>query len=206
MNDEELKKIIGETIGNNDPFWNEPVYTVVKKIIELPNENEITIAKLLNYDPKEAFVDPLTQGKISNLIKEVCKKINIDLVRTGNKFIGLAYNVQYKKVKLDLESSYLGDKELKKIVEEIIGNNDPFWNEPVYNIVKKIIDLPEGTETTVSKLLGDTTNTYTKFMFEINKFVTKVCEKINIKLDKSNYENAVMGLPHNIPFKKISIK
>ena len=72
--------------------------------------------------------------------------------------------------------------------------------------MKKIIDLPEGTETTVSKLLGDTTNTYTKFMFEINKIVTKVCEKINIKLDKSNYKNAVIGLPHNIPFKKISIK
>ena len=31
------------------------------------------------------------------------------------------------------------DEELKKLVEEVIGNNDPFWNIPVYEIVKKII-------------------------------------------------------------------
>lgn len=101
--DIKLKKIVEEVIGNNDPYWNEPVYTVVKKIIELPNESEITIAKLLNYDPKEAFVEPLTQGRISNLIIEVCKKINIGLEEISDEFIGLAYNVQYKKVKLNLE-------------------------------------------------------------------------------------------------------
>lgn len=101
--DIKLKKIVEEVIGNNDPYWNEPVYTVVKKIIELPNESEITIAKLLNYDPKEAFVEPLTQGQISNLIMEVCKKINIGLEEISDEFIGLAYNVQYKKVKLNLE-------------------------------------------------------------------------------------------------------
>lgn len=39
------------------------------------------------------------------------------------------------------------DEELKKLVEEVIGNNDPFWNIPVYETVKKIIDLPDGTET-----------------------------------------------------------
>ena len=27
----------------------------------------------------------------------------------------------------------MNDKELKKIVEETVGSNDPFWNEPVYN-------------------------------------------------------------------------
>lgn len=99
--DIKLKKIVEEVIGNNDPYWNEPVYTVVKKIIELPNESKITIAKLLDYDPKEAFVEPLTQGQISNLIIEVCKKINIGLEEISDEFIGLAYNVQYKKVKLN---------------------------------------------------------------------------------------------------------
>lgn len=98
------------------------------------------------------------------------------------------------------------DEELKKIVEEVIGNNDPFWNLPVYNIVKKIIDLPEGTETTISKLLDDTTNSYNKFMFEINKIVTEVCKKIKIQLDKSNHKNAVVGLPYNIPFVKKTLK
>ena len=35
----------------------------------------------------------------------------------------------------------MNNEELKKIVEETIGNNDPYWNEPVFNVVKKIIDL-----------------------------------------------------------------
>ena len=29
MSDEELKKIIEETVGNNDPYWNEPAFNVV---------------------------------------------------------------------------------------------------------------------------------------------------------------------------------
>lgn len=95
------------------------------------------------------------------------------------------------------------DEELKKIIEEVIGNNDPFLNEPVYNIVKKIINLPEGAETTISKLLGDTSNSYDKFMFDIEDSVTKVCEKINIKLDKSKYKGAIVGLPFCIPFEKV---
>ena len=36
----------------------------------------------------------------------------------------------------------MSDEELKKIIEETVGNNDPYWNEPAFNIVKKIIDLP----------------------------------------------------------------
>jgi hypothetical protein len=32
----------------------------------------------------------------------------------------------------------MSNEELKKIVEEVIGNNDPFWNEPVFEVVKKI--------------------------------------------------------------------
>lgn len=48
----------------------------------------------------------------------------------------------------------MSNEELKKIVEEVIGNNDPFWNEPVFEVVKKIIEMPNGTESSVSKLLG----------------------------------------------------
>ena len=46
----------------------------------------------------------------------------------------------------------MSDKELKKIIEETVGNNDPYWNEPAFNIVKKIIDLPENAETSIYKL------------------------------------------------------
>lgn len=95
----------------------------------------------------------------------------------------------------------MNDERLKKIIEEIIGNNDPFWNEPVYKVVRKICDLPEGEETTISKLLGDSNYT-SKQLFDIHSCVNKVCEKLNIKLDFSSNHNKVGGLPYNLPFKK----
>lgn len=96
----------------------------------------------------------------------------------------------------------MNNEELKKIVEETIGNNDPYWNEPVFNIVKKIIDLPENTESAISELVDSDNKTDNKFMFEINKSVTEVCEKINIILDKSKHNGQFIGLPFNISFIK----
>lgn len=96
----------------------------------------------------------------------------------------------------------MSDEELKKIVEETIGNNDPYWNEPVFNVVKKIIALPENSETTISKLVDDDKKLNSKFMFEINKAVTEVCKKININLDKSKHDGQIIGLPFNISFVK----
>lgn len=96
----------------------------------------------------------------------------------------------------------MNDEELKKIVEETIGNNDPYWNEPVFDVVKKIIDLPENTETTISQLIDSNNKSDSKFMFEINKSVTEVCEKIDITLDKSKHSGQIIGLPFNISFIK----
>lgn len=91
------------------------------------------------------------------------------------------------------------DEELKKLVEEVIGNNDPFWNIPVYEIVKKIIDLPDGTETSITKLLNNSQFT-SKQLFDINHIVIKVCKKININLDFSKNDGKIGGLPYNLPF------
>ena len=101
----------------------------------------------------------------------------------------------------------MSDEELKKIVEETIGNNDPYWNEPVLNIVKKIIEMPENTETSISKLVNGEYNN--KAMFDINKTVTKIFEKlvimlngkrVRIILDKSKHAGQIIGLPYNISF------
>lgn len=94
------------------------------------------------------------------------------------------------------------DEELKKIVEETIGNNDPLFNDSVFDIVRKIIKLPEGTEITVNQLLGDIYPRDTNFMFEVDNFVAKVCEKLNIILDKSKHDGQDIGLPFNISFIK----
>ena len=61
----------------------------------------------------------------------------------------------------------MSDKELKKIIEETVGNNDPYWNEPAFNVVKKIIDLPENAETSIYKLCDNDNKSNSKFMFKI---------------------------------------
>ena len=81
----------------------------------------------------------------------------------------------------------------------MIGNNDPYWNEPVYTVVKKIIDLPDGTETTIIKLLNNSQYT-SKQLFEIYNSVLNVCNKIDIILDSSKLKGRITGLPYSIPF------
>lgn len=91
------------------------------------------------------------------------------------------------------------DEELKKIVEEVIGNNDPFWNIPVYETVKKIIDLPDGTETSITKLLNNSQFT-SKQLFDIYTCVNRVCKRMDIVLDFGRENAKVDGLLYNLPF------
>ena len=99
----------------------------------------------------------------------------------------------------------MSDEELKKIIEETVGNNDPYWNEPAFNVVKKIIDLPENAETSIYKLCDNNNKSNSKFMFKIYDTVIKACKKINITLDYSKYSKQFVGLPFNIRFIKKSL-
>lgn len=87
-----------EAVDNKDANYKDQVYTILKKIIDLPSETITTITDLINYNPKETFVDPLTQGQISRLVKETCKKLNIELEENRDDFGGLAYYYQFKKI------------------------------------------------------------------------------------------------------------
>lgn len=79
--------------------------------------------------------------------------------------------------------------------------------EEIINIlIKKIIELPEGTETTTFKLLQDSNVPYNKEnLFEIHNKLRKKAQEHNILLDSSVYDGRAVGLPHNIPFIKKSL-
>lgn len=102
ITDENLKKMIDELINNGEyngddvSYYNRTVYDIIKKIIDLPNGTTTTIANLINYNPNEKFIEPLTQGKISFLVNEICKRLNIKLERNKDKFGGLAYYYEFK--------------------------------------------------------------------------------------------------------------
>lgn len=119
---EDLKKIINEVIEKNDKEWEKPVCEIVKKIIDLPEGVDTTIANLINYNPEKEIIDPLTQGKIANLVVNVCKKMNIGLVLTEDGFGGLAYSYHFKKDRVfsqdELKEFFyhpMNEKELEKI-------------------------------------------------------------------------------------------
>lgn len=125
INDENLKTIIEEIIGNNDPYLNTPVCDIMKKVINLPNETTTTIADLINYNPNETFVEPLTQGQIKKCVKETCKKLNIELEENKDDFGELAYYQKFKKVNNDKVKSYM-EKFINKPVPELSDEEKEF--------------------------------------------------------------------------------
>ena len=94
----------------------------------------------------------------------------------------------------------MNDVQLKKIIEECVGNNDPYWNNPVYEVVKKIINMSDGEESSVGKLLSNINDYGSTQLFDIDNTVTEVCNKLGIKLDKTKHAGQVSGLPWNISF------
>ena len=103
ITDEKLKTIVDDVIKDNEESidskevnYKDQVYTITKKIIDLPSETITTIANLINYNPNETYVEPLTQGQIRRLVEETCKKLNIELEENRGGFGGLAYYYQFK--------------------------------------------------------------------------------------------------------------
>lgn len=97
------------------------------------------------------------------------------------------------------------NENLKTIIEEVIGNNDLYLNTQVYDIVKRIIDLPNETTTTIADLINY--NPKLKFVEplkqgEINYFVKETCKKLNIELEKN--DDSFGGLAYYYQFKKVN--
>ena len=73
------------------------VSEIIEKIKVLPFNTETTIAELINYNPEENFIEPLSQGQITNTVEEICRKENIYIERNKEKG-GLAFYGKFKKV------------------------------------------------------------------------------------------------------------
>lgn len=180
INDETLELIIRETVGSEDIDKNNLLIKLTKKIIDLPINNEITIAQLMMLKNEEvAMIDPLTQGEIFNLLMKVCEKLNIKIEINHDEFGGLGYHYKFKKINSI--------------------NDDNIINE----LVDAIDKLPKGTEIALSSIMGDKFKNYsTNELFEINKKVLSVCKERGIILNFDKYKDQAVGLPFNIPFIK----
>ena len=131
ITDEQIETIITEIAGNDDIHKNSLLSTLTKKIIALPLNEETTIAKLMQLNDNVA-IDPLTEGEIFNLLKNVCEKLNIAIEVNHDGFGGLGYYYKFKKVdnKNDLEMNIKEKKEIaKRIYKELGFETDNFQIE-----------------------------------------------------------------------------
>lgn len=160
--------------------------------------------------PNESFFDDgagscyirKQDGKVilMHLWEENVQKLNAEF-RKNSKIIYNYY--EEEKIKSKWMDNMTSDEWLVKIIEEVIGNNDPYWVVPIKKIVTKIIGMENGATSTIGELLGDDTPKFTsKQLFDIDKAVSDVCLKLKIKLDKNDFQSQIVGLPYNIPFKK----
>lgn len=92
------------------------------------------------------------------------------------------------------------DDELLKIINQTIEESEkkPSTNtEEIFKVVKKVMDLPDGTKTSISELLGR------KAEFDTYFYVYDVCKKIGITLEGEKGDGmgpAFIGLPDVIYF------
>ena len=84
------------------------------------------------------------------------------------------------------DNSVQPSKNIDKVVEELVN---------------KILELPKGTEISISSLLGEKFKNYnTNEMFEINKRVLSICKEKGVVFNFDKYKDQAVGLPFNIPF------
>lgn len=160
---------------------------------ELKKELEETQKYLNSEDLKEARIEEIEMGiDDNNCISNVETSISV-----LKKLIDNYYTKDSDKSQNDVS-----DESLKTIIEKVIGNNDHFWIELIKKIVLKIVEMEDGTESSINNLLDENNKFTSAQLFEIDKLVTAVCIQLNIKLDKSAYHNQTVGLPYNIPFIK----
>lgn len=81
-------------MNNNDKLMLE----IVDKIKHLPFNVETTIAELINYNPDELFIEPLTQGQILNEVVAMCRKENIFIESNRDEIGGLAFYRKFTKI------------------------------------------------------------------------------------------------------------
>ena len=93
----DVKIVIEKIMSNEDKNLVDIVLNIVNKINNLPAGTKTTIAEIINYDAQKAFIEPLTQGKIYNFVKAVCKELNIKLEQHRDGFGGLAYFYAFTK-------------------------------------------------------------------------------------------------------------
>ena len=94
---DEIKKNIEDVVQDDLNSIGGTIFNIVIKIKDLLKGTTTSIANLINYQPEISFVEPLTQGKVSYYVEEVCKRLGIKLEFNRDTVGGLAYYNEFTK-------------------------------------------------------------------------------------------------------------
>lgn len=132
ISDEYLRKIVKEVVGE-DPFWNIPVYDVVRKIIDLPQGADFGIGDLINTDYNISTMSPKMQKDIYDSVIEVCKKISIDLLETSPEIRmnehSFTWALTKKNDHINSMINSFNESIIKEIATELFENLGMKYNE-----------------------------------------------------------------------------
>ena len=132
ISDEDLRKIVNEVAGE-DPFWNIPVYDVVRKIIDLPKGADFGIGDLINPDYNISTMSPKMQKDIYDSVIEVCKKINIDLLETSPEIRmnehSFTWALTKKSDNINSMINSFNESNIKEIATKLFENLGMKYNE-----------------------------------------------------------------------------
>lgn len=180
------------------------VNDIINKIKEAPMDTELTIAKLINYNPEVNMVEPLTQGEVFTAVEYNCKKNGIAIERIESGFGGLAYNYPFKKIDLKLSNGkYAEDQETKEAFEGYMSKVEKY-NEQVANGEKPDVKmgdlLNEYTDTFYDEALEEKMKK-TEEDFNNREKDTKINDLINQidnKLESINKEDKIKAAANEI--------
>ena len=225
LNSDNLVRTQENSLNDNDKIVN----LLVNKIENLENGKQFSIMELINLNGISSSKDiNLTKISVDTLRKAQEKGIEIMPTITG--VVGHPYGLPYIKVgKKDMENSVLysetindlkidkldtklEDENLKTIIDEVISNNQEmigsdiqYCNTILYDIVKKIIDLPYDNVTTIADLINYNPNEkYVEPIMQgkIRILVDKICKKLNIEIEAN--KDKIGGLAYYGEFVKLN--
>lgn len=159
---------------------------------------ETCIAELINYNPEENFVDPLSQGQIFNTVEEFCRKENIYIENNHDEKGGLAFYGKFKKVEgindeFNINNNIEFEDEETKIEYQKYLDEINEYNRKIANGEKPEKDLSAITEEFKQKfnVSGSETTSIE------DKNLDELIEKLNKSLD-SKYTNTNLSYDEQI--------
>lgn len=206
-----LRRFFNSSYGNIN--FGKDEYQVNDKIVNnLYNYIENNIDKLIKISLNQSI--EIYEG-VSDVIRIKYKSIYLSI--SGINASSEEEKEDINRIKEDIkniiinegvlkENNEINNEQIENAIKEIVGINDIDKNNLLSKLIKKIIEMPVNTDTSIAQLMNSDNNSVAMveplIQGEIFNSLMKVCEKLSIKIYVNHDE--IGGLGYHYKFKKIN--